>query len=95
MIERRVQEALRQLRVAEPALAQEARDDRRDLQRRRQRRGRGVVAGERVPPRGDVGISGWSSACSRKRLTTEDTEDTEDTAHAARNDRPNGSSAPR
>ena len=53
VIERGIQEASGELRVGEPALAQQPRDDRRDRQRRRERVGGGVVAGQSVPARTD------------------------------------------
>ena len=49
LIERRIEEARRQLRIADAALAQELRHDRGDVQRLGQPRSGGIVAGERRP----------------------------------------------
>ena len=84
MIERRVQKAARQLRIAEPALTQQPRDDRRDAERRRQPLGGRVVARRSVPVGAIAGIRSVSFAC-RRQFTTEDTKDTEDQdRHASR-----------
>ncbi len=53
MIDRRVEEAVRQLRIAQAALDQQARDHRRNTERRRQAVGDGIVARLALPSRRD------------------------------------------
>ena len=84
LIERRVQKSRRIFRVAEPALTQEPRHDRRDPEGGGEPSGGGLVTGEGVPAGGTTRTTPDGATCSA--LHVREHKDTKDTKanHAGR-----------